>query len=102
MRRPPIAYWVIFSRYRPSQQFPSKFSQLPGIGSPTPTADNQLMPFTGNAKSSHPPGAAPRTAWDGLEPEERLRQLETRVNVAERSNRALLEEVVRLQVSGSC
>lgn len=31
------------------------------------------------------------------EPDERLRQMETRIHVAEKSNRALLEEVVRLQ-----
>ena len=42
-------------------------------------------------------GGTSKRSWDGVEPEERLRQLETRVNVAERSNRALLEEVVRLQ-----
>ena len=84
-----------FSVFRPAQQFPSKFSQLPGIGSPTPNADNQLMPFTGGKAGG--PGGGTKPSWDGVEPEERLRQLETRVNVAERSNRALLEEVVRLQ-----
>ena len=34
---------------------------------------------------------------DVLEAEEKIRQLETRINVTEKSNRALLEEVVRLQ-----
>jgi uncharacterized coiled-coil protein SlyX len=32
-----------------------------------------------------------------MEPEERVRQLEMRVAVSEKSNRALLEEVLRLQ-----
>lgn len=38
-----------------------------------------------------------RNTIDGLDAEEKIRQLETRINVTERSNRALLEEVVRLQ-----
>ncbi|XP_013381953.1 paramyosin isoform X8 [Lingula anatina] len=69
----------------PGPQFPSKYGALPSIqnrNSPIPTKDNQVVPM------DH--------SFDA-EPEERLRHLETRVNVTEKSNRALLEEVVRLQ-----
>ena len=60
--------------FRPAQQFPSKFSQLPGINnpSPTPNDNNQLMPFAG--KTGGLPQAV-RPTYDGLEPEERLRQV---------------------------
>ena len=44
------------------------------------------MPYNANVPNGVPEGS-------GVE----LRQLEMRINVAERSNRALLEEVVRLQ-----
>ena len=67
--------------------FPTKFAALPGIEpvSPVPTASNQLLAYTGGGGGGGGGG------------EDRLLQLEARVNVAERSNRALLEEVVRLQ-----
>lgn len=71
---------------RPNQ-FPSKFGTLPQISarnSPDVNSHNQLVP-------------ANRQSIDGLEAEERVRVLESRVNVTEKSNRALLEEVVRLQ-----
>ena len=71
---------------RSSGQFPSKFAALPGIGareSPEPNANNQVMPYSA------------RGAVD--EGDDRVRQIETRLNVAEKSNRALLDEVVRLQ-----
>ncbi len=71
--------------------FPNKYSALPGIGgsSPEPDDDNQLIPYTGGGHSR------PNFGDDS---DERVRQLETRVSVAEKSNRALLEECVRLQV----
>mgnify|MGYP001794166103 FL=1 len=72
--------------FRPSQ-FPSKFGALPQISarnSPEVNGQNQLVPLGGKTV-------------DGLEAEEKIRQLETRINVTEKSNRALLEEVVRLQ-----
>lgn len=71
--------------YLRPQQFPSKFGTLPQISarnSPEVTPQNQLVPLN---------------KIDGLDAEEKVRQLETRINVTERSNRALLEEVVRLQ-----
>ena len=43
-------------------------------------------------------GGTPQSqSTEGLGAEERIRQIESRVVVAEKSNRALLEEVVRLQ-----
>ena len=59
---------------------------MPGIADPSPRPgdDNALVPV-----------AAIRDT--GSDDPDRMRQLEMRVNVAEKSNRALLEEVVRLQ-----
>lgn len=82
-----------YTSFRPSQ-FPSKFGALPQISarnSPEVNGHNQLVPHGGGK-------------IDGLEAEEKIRQLETRINVTEKSNRALLEEVVRLQseLKGKC
>lgn len=66
---------------RPNQ-FPSKFGTLPQISArntPEITAQNQIVPY------------------NGAESDEKIKQLEMRINVTEKSNRALLEEVVRLQ-----
>ncbi|KAK3585997.1 hypothetical protein CHS0354_033114 [Potamilus streckersoni] len=75
--------------------FPSKYGQLPQIGSPQPNAENQLVPINrGKEKSS------PRFGLQGgmdYDTDERVRQVEMRLSVSERSNRALLEEVLRLQ-----
>ncbi len=84
---------------RQANQFPSKFSALPDIAgsergqrvsSPTTATsmggpNNQLVPYS---------YSKPRSPSDDGE---RVQQLETRVNVAEKTNRALLEEMVRLQ-----
>ena len=64
-----------------TQAFPSRFHQLPGIPSPVPNDNNALVPY----------GYVDDTAT------ERVKQLESRVAIAEKSNRTLLEEVVRLQ-----
>ena len=72
-----------------AQPFPKKYSALPGIGStsPLPNDDNQIIAYNN--------GPTPRFADDSSD---RMYQLESRVAVAEKSNRALLEECVRLQV----
>lgn len=77
-------------------QFPSKYEQLPGIGGETPHAhnDNQLVPMKNGRKGS--PSFGRRDTMD-YDTEERMRQLEMRLSVSEKSNRALLEEVLRLQ-----
>ncbi|KAL4240116.1 hypothetical protein ACF0H5_000910 [Mactra antiquata] len=76
-------------------QFPSKYDQLPGIGAASPRgqSDNQVVPHRSNRKSSADFG---RKDSD-MDTEERVRQLEMRLAVSEKSNRALLEEVLRLQ-----
>ncbi|KAH3863811.1 hypothetical protein DPMN_026811, partial [Dreissena polymorpha] len=76
-------------------QFPSRYEQLPGIGkeSPRSPVDNQLVPLRTRK-------ASPRSNYKenmDLDTEERIRQLEMRLSVSEKSNRALLEEVLRLQ-----
>ncbi|XP_048759107.2 serine/arginine repetitive matrix protein 2-like isoform X4 [Ostrea edulis] len=78
--RPPVA-----------TQFPSRYGYLPEINSPRPP-DKSLVPV--NGRKASPAGFNPN--YD-LDADERIRQLEVRLNVAEKSNRALLEEVLRLQ-----
>ncbi|XP_064623698.1 coiled-coil domain-containing protein 154-like isoform X3 [Lineus longissimus] len=72
-------------------QFPSKFSALPNIHgvSPQPNQENQLVPFGRSGVLN--------ASTEGMEANDRVRLLETRIGVTEKSNRALLEEVVRLQ-----
>ncbi|XP_052263320.1 ninein-like isoform X2 [Dreissena polymorpha] len=88
-----VAYWIFWP---PGQnQFPSRYEQLPGIGkeSPRSPVDNQLVPLRTRK-------ASPRSNYKenmDLDTEERIRQLEMRLSVSEKSNRALLEEVLRLQ-----
>ncbi|XP_063444887.1 paramyosin-like isoform X9 [Mytilus trossulus] len=74
---------------RPPVQFQSKYPSLPDI-SPR-HMDGQLVPVFKRKASP-----IIRNNSD-MEPEERIRQLEMRVAVSEKSNRALLEEVLRLQ-----
>lgn len=78
-------------------QFPSKYEQLPGIGGETPRAnnDNQLALRSGRKSSPGNPRGGRETMDNDTE--ERVRQLEMRLGVSEKSNRALLEEVLRLQ-----
>ncbi|XP_074648351.1 coiled-coil domain-containing protein 154-like isoform X2 [Tubulanus polymorphus] len=78
---------LLDSRLSNNQQFPSKFSTLPGIHGRSSLTNNetQLVPYNKVA------------ALEGLEAADRIRQLDTRLAVTEKSNRALLEEVVRLQ-----
>ncbi|XP_077980786.1 uncharacterized protein LOC144435997 isoform X2 [Glandiceps talaboti] len=71
---------------------------LPGIqggtASPPPIGENQLIPYGGRKSQLSSLGnVQPYDYADGG----RMRQLEQRLGVAEQSNRALLEEVVRLQ-----
>ena len=81
----------------PNNQFPSKYEQLPGIGgeSPRPNPENQVVPL--RIRKSSPGNFAGRGLNMESESDERLRQLEVRLGVSEKSNRALLEEVLRLQ-----
>ncbi len=81
--------WVSVLPFRP-QPFPKKYSALPGIGSnsPVPNEDNQMIPYGNSSAPSR----------QGEESADRVQQLEARIAVAEKSNRALLEECVRLQV----
>ncbi|XP_064594874.1 coiled-coil domain-containing protein 154-like isoform X2 [Liolophura sinensis] len=80
------------STSRPGAQLPSKYVQLPSIASPQPSVKNQMVPYGSKAGN-----ATPRSALDEIDTEDKSRQIETRLAVAEKSNRALLEEVVRLQ-----
>ncbi|KAF6031395.1 CCDC154 [Bugula neritina] len=73
---------LVLNEYSQPNQFPSKFGTLPQISArntPEITAQNQIVPY------------------NGAESDEKIKQLEMRINVTEKSNRALLEEVVRLQ-----
>ncbi|WAQ96778.1 CC154-like protein, partial [Mya arenaria] len=83
--------------FRPSGQnsFPTKYDHLPAIHGESPRSpDGTLVPLRSNRKGS--PMYAHRK--DGIDDtEERVRQLEMRLTVSEKSNRALLEEVLRLQ-----
>ena len=82
-----IDNYLLYLYFRPTSQFSSgKFPQLPGIGasSPQPSESNAVVPAASSAT---------RHSMEGFEPEDRLRMLETRINVSEKSNRALLEEV---------
>ncbi|XP_033753404.1 putative leucine-rich repeat-containing protein DDB_G0290503 isoform X3 [Pecten maximus] len=76
------------NRVRPPAQLQSRYSQLPNINTPR---DGQLVPVQGRKTS---PGYINSLDAEG---DERLRQVEVRLSVAEKSNRALLEEVLRLQ-----
>ncbi|XP_060080757.1 paramyosin-like [Ylistrum balloti] len=76
------------NRARPPAQLQSRYSQLPNINTPR---DGQLVPIQARKSS---PGYL--NSVDN-ESDERLRQMEVRLSVAEKSNRALLEEVLRLQ-----
>ncbi|XP_052791297.1 cingulin-like isoform X2 [Mya arenaria] len=75
--------------------FPTKYDHLPAIHGESPRSpDGTLVPLRSNRKGS--PMYAHRK--DGIDDtEERVRQLEMRLTVSEKSNRALLEEVLRLQ-----
>lgn len=85
----------LVSRWPPP--FAPRLQALPDIGhpssSPIPTPNNQLIPFTGAD------GDGRISTSDSVsKPNDMvIRQIEARLIVAEKSNRALLEEVVRLQ-----
>ena len=86
---------LVSSRWPPP--FAPRLQALPDIGhpssSPIPTPNNQLIPFTGAD------GDGRTSTSDSVsKPNDMvIRQIEARLIVAEKSNRALLEEVVRLQ-----
>ena len=85
---------ALFHLSRPERQFPSKYGTLPGIGgSPVPGDNNQMVPYGATRGKL----GTLQSSMDGMDGDDKFRQLETRVNVAEKSNRALLDEVVRLQ-----
>lgn len=79
---------------RPASQFPSKYSQLPDINGPSlSSVSNQLIPYVGT-----PAIASLQQANADMDNQnERLRNMEMRINISEKSCRALLEEMVRLQ-----
>lgn len=77
-------------------QFPSKYEQLPGIGGETPRSHNDNQVALRSGRKSSPGYNKGRDTMDN-DTEERVRQLEMRLAVSEKSNRALLEEVLRLQ-----
>ena len=83
---------IFFSICRPASQFPSKYSQLPDINGPS-TSSNQLIPYVGTPGV----GTLQPTNTDMDNQNERLRSMEMRINISEKSCRALLEEMVRLQ-----
>ncbi|XP_077980294.1 uncharacterized protein LOC144435582 [Glandiceps talaboti] len=66
-----------------------------GFGSPPPIGDSQLMPYSGRRTnlSTSVGNIQPYDNYDGGN----VKGLEHRLNVAEQSNRALLDEVVKLQ-----
>ncbi|XP_050391480.1 coiled-coil domain-containing protein 154 isoform X2 [Patella vulgata] len=77
------------------------YTQLPAIppnNSPQPGPDNQLVSFNNGTSpfSRKPVGRFP-SSGDLLDAEEKVRSMEMRLNVTEKSNRALLDEVLRLQ-----
>jgi len=74
----------------------SKYEQLPGIGGETPRSpDGTMVPL--RRKGSAEYGGYGTRREGSNETEERVRQMEMRLAVSEKSNRALLEEVLRLQ-----
>ncbi|XP_041365029.1 coiled-coil domain-containing protein 154-like isoform X3 [Gigantopelta aegis] len=79
-----------------SSQFPTKYSQLPSIASPTPAVDKQVVPFNGPGVQKSAMGGL-RTGSDMHDAQDRVQFLESRLGVTEKSNRTLLEEVLRLQ-----
>ncbi|CAL1541583.1 unnamed protein product [Lymnaea stagnalis] len=81
------------NRILPPGPLPS--SKLPIIPSATAPqgSDNRLVPVLSNKDTM----GALKAAADLYEGDDRLRVLETRLGVSEKSNRALLEEVIRMQ-----
>lgn len=78
----------------PASQFPSKYSQLPDINGPSlSSVSNQLIPYVGTPAVT----SLQQTNADMDNQNERLRNMEMRINISEKSCRALLEEMVRLQ-----
>ncbi|KAL5018368.1 hypothetical protein ScPMuIL_004090 [Solemya velum] len=81
---------------RQQSQFPSKYSHLPQIKSPSPhPMDSQLVPV--NATDGKLRLGMRSSGHLDMEGDERIREMEMRLTVSEKSNRALLEEVLRLQ-----
>ncbi|XP_033630840.1 golgin subfamily A member 6-like protein 22 isoform X2 [Asterias rubens] len=82
-------------------QFPfNKYGQAPlpaiqGSQTPQPNEYNQIVPIGGRRSQISNITAIPAYAGDYAE--NRLRQVEDRLNMSEQSSRALLEEVVRLR-----
>lgn len=79
---------------RPASQFPSKYSHLPDINGPAASSvSNQLIPYVGTPRAA--PLPATNTEMDNQN--ERFHNMEMRMSISEKSCRALLEEMVRLQ-----
>ena len=73
-------------------------TQLPALPTATPPPgpeSQQVVPYSMFRGKNSPAGI--RTSADILDSDEKMRVLETRLGVTEKSNRALLEEVLRLQ-----
>lgn len=87
---------LFFGCCRQQSQFPSKYSHLPQIKSPSPhPMDSQLVPV--NATDGKLRLGMRSSGHLDMEGDERIREMEMRLTVSEKSNRALLEEVLRLQ-----
>ena len=86
--------YIVLFYFRWPPQFNPHLPALPDIGqppsSPIPSPSNQLIPFTGG-----PGDDMSSVSGDNMKPN--YHQIDARLGVAEKSNRALLEEVVRLQ-----
>ncbi|XP_076458834.1 uncharacterized protein LOC143292443 isoform X2 [Babylonia areolata] len=83
---------------RGSSQLQGRTTQLPALPTATPppgAESQQMVPFSMQRGKNSPIGI--RNSASMLESDEKMRMLETRLGVTEKSNRALLEEVLRLQ-----
>ncbi|XP_071813237.1 uncharacterized protein [Apostichopus japonicus] len=93
-RDPSRADYSANSRNAYLSKFGAPLPAIPAENSPQPTAENQMIPYGGRrtqlSQIDQPPMVG--DLGDG-----RVRQVEGRLSLVEQSNRALLEEVVRLQ-----
>ncbi|XP_038063747.1 golgin subfamily A member 6-like protein 22 isoform X4 [Patiria miniata] len=84
----------LFNKFGPAP-LPAISSNQPGAQTPQPNDYNQIIPLGGRRSQLSNVTAVPAYAGDYTE--NRLRQVEDRLNMSEQSCRALLEEVVRLR-----
>ncbi|XP_070579811.1 coiled-coil domain-containing protein 154-like isoform X5 [Ptychodera flava] len=82
------------AKFRDVELLGNRPAPLPGIASNTPPPQD-LIPYTGRKSQLSSIGNVPQ--YNDYGDPGRSRQVEQRLSIAEQSNRALLEEVVRLQ-----